>query len=203
MNTQGIEQSNIQIKELPLNSFNTSKIVNKNETIVEKDEFESHEDLNIGQYNAKGNVEPPIATKFNLILAIKNQIDDQVKEITQYYMSILEESKEGKQAKESLKNYFEENPEDLKKIEQGEIPDYWNQENTAKRIFDIALLGYKDGMDKKEFFHKSSKIVEQAYSEVEKIVGKLPDLVNNTKDAVLKGLQEFSDGKKISEIIFS
>jgi hypothetical protein len=203
MNTQGIEPNGMKISETKLYSFNSLKKQDKKAVKNDNDKFESHKDLNIGKYNASGKVEAPIASKYDLILAIKSQIDDQVKQITEYYNKIFNQSQEGKKAKESLKEYFEENPEDLEKIEAGEVPEYWNKENTAKRIFDIAVQSYQKDISREDFYENSSKMVKQAYAEVEKMVGNLPDLVNETKDAVLKGLEEFRDGKAVSEISFS
>ena len=204
MNTQKIEGSGISIndfKNLPnkTTARNTEKI-NRSET----DQFAAHsEELNVGKYNAKGKVEGPVTSKYHVVLAIQKQIDAQVKELTQHYKKIFESSETGKNAQKSLKTYFDENPEDLEKIEQGEIPEYWNQENTAKRIFDIAVQGYEDGDDKEAFYEKTVKMVKQAYSEVEEMVGGLPDLVIDTKNAVLKGLEEFRDGKARGDISFA
>lgn len=203
MNTQGIEQNSIKISEINFYSFNSNNEKEKKELEIESDKFESHEDLDIGKYNANGEIEAPVASRYSVILAIKNQIDDQVKEITEYYNKIFNENIESQNTKKSLKEYFEENPEDLEKIEQGEVPEYWNKENTAKRIFDIALQSFNEDSSREDFYESSTKMVKQAYAEVEKLVGDLPDLVNATRESVLKGLEEFRDGKEISEIDFS
>ena len=205
MNTQGIESNGIKIREYTHyeHKMMQSKIVNHEK--VEKDGFEHQKELDIGKYDASGKVDTQTASKFHLILAIQKQVDEQVQELTKYYLSIFEKSDEGKKAKESLATYFNENPEALEEIENGDVPEYWNQENTAKRIFDIVFSGFNKGKetDMDKFYEKSKSMIEQAYSEVEEMVGGLPTLVTDTKEAVLNGLEQFKDGKDISEITFS
>ncbi len=203
MITQVIQQNRLKINEYSHYSYNTTVFQNRKNVKKEKDEFESHIDLYIGQYGANGKIEPKESQKFNLILAMKTQIEDQVKEITNYYKSIFEENIETSRAKVDFTEYLEENPEDLEKIEQGVVPEYWNKENTAKRIFDIALLSFNKDDNKEDFYENSKKFIKQAYSEVEKLIGKLPDLVIETKEAVLKGLDDFRNGIDSSEIDFS
>jgi len=141
MNAQGIEPNGIKISEYNHYEYKSTHQKSVKHDKIEKDGFEHHKDLDVGQYDAAGKVDPQTTSKFHLILAIQQQIDEQVKELTIHYAKIFEQSDEGKKAKESLKEYFDENPDALEKIEQGEIPEYWNKENTAKRIFDIALTG--------------------------------------------------------------
>ncbi|MBN2279494.1 MAG: hypothetical protein JXQ65_02840 [Candidatus Marinimicrobia bacterium] len=204
MNAQEIESNGIRISGYTHFEYKTkhaSHAVKKE--VHQKDVFEFHEDLNVGKYDAAGKMEHQSTNRSHIILAIQKQIDEQVKELTLYYKSIFEKSEETQKAKESLKNYFDENPEALHDIENGKVPEYWNKENTAKRIFDIALKGFKENDDKEEFFNKTKSMIEQAYSEVEEMFGGLPDLVLETRDAVLKGLVDFKNGKDISEITFS
>ena len=203
MNTQGIESSGVKINEYSHFEYKSTHVKYEKHEKVAKDDFEFNEDLNVGKYDSTGKVAPQTTSKFHLILAIQKQIDEQVQELTKYYSAIFEKSDEGQKAKKSLKNYFDENPEALKEIEKGEIPDYWNKENTAKRIFDIALHGYNEDVNMDEFYKKTKNMIEQAYSEVEEMMGELPTLVTDTKDVVLKGLSDFNDGKDVSEITFS
>ncbi len=105
--------------------------------------------------------------------------------------------------KVALKEYVEENPEDLEDIEKGIIPEYWNQENTAKRIFNILLEGLDRADDKDSFYESSKDMIEKVYSDVETEVGKLPQLVTDTKNAVLNGLDEFLKGTNVSDISFA
>jgi len=171
--------------------------------MVEKDAFSSHEEIYVGKYNAEGKIEKPVASGFHVVLAIQQQIDDQVKKLTHYYKEIFEKSEVAQKSQESLADHFAQNPEELKEIEKGNIPEYWNQENTAKRILDIAVQGYKKDMDVDDFAKKAEDFVTQAYDEVENLVGNLPDLVKDTREAVMKGLDQFRNGTPISEISFS
>ncbi len=194
------EIRNADVKFFPQHSGPPKKA---NHPMVEKDAFASHAEINVGKYNAEGKVEKPVSSGFHVVLAIQQQIDDQVKKLTHYYNEIFEKSEEAQKSKEALSEYFAGNPEDLKEIEKGNIPEYWNQENTAKRIFDIAVQGFKKDMNTEEFADKAETMVAKAYKEVEKIVGNLPDLVKETRESVMKGLDQFRDGKPISGISFS
>ncbi len=83
------------------------------------------------------------------------------------------------------------------------IPEYWNQENTARRIFAIALMGYQEGSDRGEFMAKAIAMVKQAYSDVGSALGfELPQLVTGTRQAVLDALEQFRGGAALSEISF-
>ena len=77
------------------------------------------------------------------------------------------------------------------------IPEYLNKGNTAHRIFSIALLGYQEGSDRKEFADKAMTMVIQAYNEVGTML-----LVLDTRQAVLDALEQFKGGAALSEISF-
>lgn len=84
------------------------------------------------------------------------------------------------------------------------IPEYWNLENTAGRIFDIALMGYQEGSDREQFTGKISAMITQAYNDVGSMLGfEFPELVLDTKQAVLDALEQFKDGAARSEISFA
>ena len=84
-----------------------------------------------------------------------------------------------------------------------EIPEYWNKENTARRIFFIALLGYQEGGDREEFADRAIAMVMQAYRDVGSTLGfEFPDLVLDTRQAVLDALVQFRGGAALSEISF-
>ncbi len=84
-----------------------------------------------------------------------------------------------------------------------EIPEYWNKENTARRIFSIALLGYQEGGDREEFADRAIAMVMQAYRDVGSTLGfEFPDLVMDTRQAVLDALEQFRGGAALSEISF-
>ncbi|MFP4547450.1 MAG: hypothetical protein ACLFQM_04915 [Fidelibacterota bacterium] len=194
------EIRNAEVKFFPQHSGPPKKAKHP---MVEKDVFASHTEVNVGKYNAEGKVEKPVSSGFHVVLAIQQQIDDQVKKLTHYYKEIFEKSEVAQKSKEALSEYFTSNPEDLKEIEKGNIPEYWNQENTAKRIFDIAVQGYKKDMNIEDFGKKAEDFVTKAYEEVENLIGNMPDLVKETREAVMNGLDQFRDGTPISEISFS
>ncbi len=85
----------------------------------------------------------------------------------------------------------------------GGVPEYWNQENTARRIFSIAMMGYTDDMDREEFADKAIEMVKQAYSDVRSLLGfEFPKLVTDTRQAVLDALEQFKGGGTLNEISF-
>jgi hypothetical protein len=84
------------------------------------------------------------------------------------------------------------------------VPEYWNKENTARRIFQIAMMGYSEGMDRGEFADRAIAMVKQAYSDVGAVLGQeFPQLVLETKQAVLDALDQFKGGTTIGEIPFA
>ena len=84
------------------------------------------------------------------------------------------------------------------------VPEYWNQENTARRIFQIAMMGYTEGMDRGEFADRAIAMVKQAYSDVGAMLGQeFPQLVLDTKQAVLDALDQFKGGAGPEEISFA
>jgi hypothetical protein len=83
------------------------------------------------------------------------------------------------------------------------IPEYWNKENTARRIFAIAMMGYEEGGDREAFADKAIAMVKQAYNDVGATLGfEFPQLVTDTKEAVLSALEQFKDGSVLSDISF-
>ncbi len=83
------------------------------------------------------------------------------------------------------------------------VPEYWNKENTARRIFSIAMMGYTEGMDREEFADKAIEMVKQAYSDVGSALGfEFPKLVTDTRQAVLDALEQFKGGGALSDISF-
>jgi hypothetical protein len=83
------------------------------------------------------------------------------------------------------------------------IPEYWNKENTAGRIFAIALMGYQEGSDREQFTDQVTAMVKQAYSDVRSMLGfEFPELVTDTRQAVLDALEQFKAGAALSGISF-
>ncbi len=106
-------------------------------------------------------------------------------------------------AHDELKSYFAENPEALQQVAAGEIPEYWNVENTARRMFGIVTAGFNPEMDVEHFYQTAVDFVNQAYDEVHDMIGfDFPSLVTDTKEALLNGLEQLKDGATIDEISF-
>ena len=81
--------------------------------------------------------------------------------------------------------------------------DYWNKENTAGRIFAIALMDYNEGIDREQFADQATAMIKQAYSDVGSMLGvEFPELVLDTKQVVLDALEQFKGGAALSEISF-
>lgn len=125
---------------------------------------------------------------------IRKEIELQTIQLLTKYLNEFPE------VKQSLNEFFINNPEALKDIESGKIPEYFNVENTAKRILDIYFTQY-NGEDKKEFADRARGIISQAYSEVEQMVGSLPDIVIKTRDKVYEILDKFASGEDVSDFI--
>ncbi|MBN2414161.1 hypothetical protein JXQ31_20975 [candidate division KSB1 bacterium] len=86
--------------------------------------------------------------------------------------------------------YYAEHPEDLKKVQLGIIPDYFNVENTGNRILKIWFPETDSAKDQQDV-PGAVKNIGKAYSEVGAMFGdKLPQLVLDTRDYVLGKVQE-------------
>ena len=84
------------------------------------------------------------------------------------------------------------------------VPEYWNRENTARRIFQIAMMGYAEGTDRGEFADRAMAMVKQAYSDVGAMLGQeFPQLVLDTRQAVLDALDQFKEGTILEELSFA
>lgn len=105
------------------------------------------------------------------------------------------------QVKAFLGTFFEENPEAAEEISQGIIPEYFNVENTALRILDIYFARYEQGEDKAAFAERAKSIINQAYGDVESIVGGLPEIVLQTRSKVMEILDIFAQGGDISDFM--
>jgi len=105
------------------------------------------------------------------------------------------------QVKDLLGVFFEENPEAVEQVSRGEIPEYFNVENTARRILDIYFAYYEEGQERTAFVERAKSIIEQAYADVEGMVGTLPDIVQQTREKVMEILDTFANGGDISEFM--
>ncbi len=105
------------------------------------------------------------------------------------------------QVKDSLGAFFIENPEAAEQVSRGEIPEYFNVENTARRILNIYFSRYEEGEDKQAFVERAKEIINQAYSDVEGIAGDLPEIVLQTRDKIMDILDKFAAGEDISNFM--
>ncbi len=84
-----------------------------------------------------------------------------------------------------------------------DLAEYWNKENTAQRIFTIAMLGYEEGIDRAEFAERAASIVKQAYGDVGMMIGgNFPQLVLDTRQAVFDAIDQFANGTEMSEVTY-
>jgi len=88
--------------------------------------------------------------------------------------------------------FFAENPDALEKVKNGEIPDYFNVENTGDRILDIWLSDYDVETSVEEFVELVRNYINKAYSQVSGMFSGLPQLVQDTKEYVMRELDAFA-----------
>ena len=105
------------------------------------------------------------------------------------------------QVKAFLGTFFEKNPEAAEEISQGIIPEYFNVDNTARRILNIYFARFEQGEDKVAFAERAISIIKQAYGDVESIVGGLPEIVLQTRSKVMEILDIFAQGGDISDFM--
>ncbi len=78
------------------------------------------------------------------------------------------------------------------KVEELEIPEYWNADNTAKRIVDFAQLLYlrkAEGMEADKFIDIIRKAVDQGFKEAKGLMGALPPAVDNLNQETYQKVQ--------------
>jgi len=86
--------------------------------------------------------------------------------------------------------YYSEHPEDLKKVQLGIVPDYFNAENTGDRILK-SWFPENQGPKTQNEIERAEKNITKAYSEVSTMFGdKLPQLVLDTKEYILGKVNE-------------
>ncbi len=107
------------------------------------------------------------------------------------------------QVKEFLASFFDKNPEAVEQISKGEIPEYFNVDNTARRILNIYFSRFEEGQNKEEFVARAKDIINQAYGDVQGLVGDLPEIVQQTRAKVMEILDMFAGGGDISEFMQS
>lgn len=105
---------------------------------------------------------------------------------------------------EALNEFFVSEPGAIKEVQKGSVPEYWNVENTGRRIVDIALAGFSEGMDREEFYERAKGLITGAYDDVHSMLSfDYPELVKNTREAVLAALDQFKEGVDVGELVFA
>jgi hypothetical protein len=105
------------------------------------------------------------------------------------------------QVKSFLGSFFENDPEAVEQVGNGEIPEYFNVDNTARRILNIYFSHYQEGDDKMKFAERAKSIIEQAYGDVGEIVGDLPEIVLETRIKVMQILEDFVNGGDVTDFL--
>lgn len=136
--------------------------------------------------------------------SFKDSVQNQMEALFQAYAENSEDDSLVTKTQGELNTYFAENPEALAEIKSGNMPEYWNVQNTSKRMFSIVMAGYDGSSDVSSFYDKAVDFVNQAYGEVKEMIGfEFPQLVLDTKEALMNGLEQFKEGKSLSEIVFN
>ena len=157
-------------------------------------------------YDRLGKIQNMVKKADNLLdrfQQMRNTVEQQMDALFSSFTQSDENKELAGMAKDELGNYFKENPQALKEIADGKMPEYWNVQNTASRMFDIVTAGFSDDTDLEGFYNKALDFVHQAYDEVQLMIGfDFPPLVQDTKEALLNGLEQLKDGVSIDEISF-
>ena len=83
------------------------------------------------------------------------------------------------------------------------LPEYWNRENTARRIFSLAMMGFEEGTDRTAFADQASAMIKEAYRDVRADLGReFPQVVLDTRDTVLQALEQLKGGASLDSITF-
>ncbi len=158
-------------------------------------------------YDRLGKIQNMVKKADNLLdrfQQMRNTVEQQMDALFSSFTQSDENKELAGMAKDELGNYFKENPQALKEIADGKMPEYWNVQNTASRMFDIVTAGFSDDTDLEGFYNKALDFVHQAYDEVQLVIGfDFPPLVKDTKEALLNGLEQLKDGVSIDEISFA
>lgn len=172
----------------------------------------SQQSITMDGYNHKGEAisEVQSSTK-NLSLAelresIKQEVWDQTFQLLKDFISKTVDTSLFKQGIQEmvefsgdendplgLTEYFAANPADWEQVMQGEVPDYFNVENTGQRILDLWLPSYDESVDVETWVVETKDQLNAIYDEVAGMVGGLPQLVQDTRDYVMEALDSFAN----------
>lgn len=170
------------------------------------DRFEHSEQLKTGAYDATGKVQAALPANKNLLdrfQALQQSVEQQLLALYDSFNGDKENTELVEGAKENLHAYFSENQQALEEVANGQVPEYWNVENTAKRLFEIVTAGVGDETERQAFYDKAVDFVNKAYDDVKLVIGfEFPPLVKDTREALMNGLEQFRDGTALDEIVF-
>lgn len=88
-------------------------------------------------------------------------------------------------------------------VADAESSKYWSQENTARRIFSIALMNYNEDVDQEQFADRATAMIKQAYIDIESTLGiEFPEPALDIRQAILDAMELLKGGIALSEITF-
>jgi len=104
------------------------------------------------------------------------------------------------QSRELLEKWYQQTPDGLQQVKQGQIPDYWGVQQTGQRIFDILVTAFAaNGEAGEDFYEKAKNVLDQAYGDAGRIFGNLPGLVTDTRDALFQALDAVKNGTSLQD----
>jgi len=170
------------------------------------DSFTKSEPAKVDIYNNLGKMQEVRKNEGTLLdsfISMRETVNSQLNVLLDSFSQTEGSSSLTEKTKDELSIYFDENPEALEQVASGDIPEYWNVENTAGRMFEIVMAGVTDETDRENFYTKAVDFVNRAYDEVKEMIGfEFPSLVQQTKEALLNGLEQYKGGTNIQSITF-
>ncbi len=206
----------MSIREIPpnLNTPDPSKLPGQQHHTVKSKDQNHHNDsfvksnpIDLDVYNNLGKMKEIHryqGTLLDTFLSLRESVDNQLNALLNSFSQTEGNTNLAGKTKDELNDYFTENPEALEQIANGKIPEYWNVENTAGRMFNIVTAGVTEETNRESFYTKALDFVNRAYDEVQEMIGfDFPPLVQQTKEALLNGLEQYKEGADIQDIIFA
>jgi hypothetical protein len=174
------------------------------EQAIRSDRFSLNMEISVGTYNRNGAVQGVNGQKNTGALTYQSMKLEVQKQSFALLMGRMDEEKEKDPLQRllayaselagtnedplGLGAYFAANPQDLETVQRGEIPDYFNVENTGQRILDIWMGGIQPGSDNTQFVENAKAMINQAYDEISGMLGGLPGIVEETRDWIMQQL---------------
>ncbi len=104
------------------------------------------------------------------------------------------------QSRELLEKWYQQTPDGLQQVKQGQIPDYWGVQQTGQRIFDVLVSAFAaSGEAGEDFYDQAKNVLDQAYGDAARIFGNLPGLVTDTRDALYQALDAVKNGTSLQD----